>query len=245
MAKRPSPGKCVHCLKEFKILTWDHVLPDAWYPNTKNNLEKWKVPSCEMCNKELGKVEEELLTKLGLALDPRETRSSGIPDKVLGSLNPLNGKNERDRILRKKKREKVLKNIQFSTMLPENGILPNFGPLPNLEYKVYPSVFIDPNDLTKFAEKIVRGIVYIADKSFIGEEYEIQVYVLDDNKATVIRNLVNENGEIFSREPGFRVTRSLVENDAVGGIYFIEIWGRLRFYVLVFPKKLRESVIVS
>ncbi|MEW5894427.1 MAG: hypothetical protein AB1650_01530 [Candidatus Omnitrophota bacterium] len=32
MAKYPPAGKCVHCLKEFDDLTWDHLLPKSWYP---------------------------------------------------------------------------------------------------------------------------------------------------------------------------------------------------------------------
>ena len=105
MSKRPAPGRCVHCLKQFDTLTWDHVLPDSWYPDGVYNFEKWEVPACERCNKELGKVEESLLTKLGLCLDPQELRSLGIPDRVLHSLNPLYGKNERDRTHRQKKSE--------------------------------------------------------------------------------------------------------------------------------------------
>lgn len=236
MPKRPPPGRCVHCLKHFDTLTWDHVLPMSWYPDGMNNMEKWVVPACDTCNRDLGKIEEELLNKLGLTLDPQELSSLGIPDKTLRSLNPQYGRNNRDRFQRQKKREKVLKDIQVFQKLPQIGIFPNFGPLPNVEYISYPVVFIDPRDVEKFAEKIVRGIAYIADKSFIENYYKIELIVVEDDKATEIKDLVDKRGVIFERGPAFQAKRLLIENDPVGGIYFINIWRRFRFYVLVSPK---------
>jgi hypothetical protein len=76
-----SSGKCVHCLGYFNDLTWDHVLPVSWYPDIPSDLEKWAAPSCVSCNKKLGRIEEELLIKLGLCLDPRDKHSLGIPEK--------------------------------------------------------------------------------------------------------------------------------------------------------------------
>lgn len=243
MAKRPPAGRCVHCLKKFDNLTWDHVLPDSWYPKGKYNLKKWEVPACETCNRELGKIEEELLTKFGLTLDPRELCSFGIPEKVLRSLNPLYGKNERDRTRRQRKREKILKHVVAYKKLPDQVVFPNFGPLPDYEYKEFPSVFIDPNYVDKFAKKIVRGIAYVANKSYIEDDYDMKLLIVDELKAKEMNKLVNERGETFDRGHAFLVKRLLVGNDLVGGIYFIEIWGRLRFYVVVSPKDQTNGVV--
>ena len=94
--ERPMPGRCVHCLKLFDELTWDHVLPESWYPEVVDEIEKWQIPACEVCNTELGKIEENLLVKLGLCLDPKELASLGIPDKVLRALNLTKGRDARD-----------------------------------------------------------------------------------------------------------------------------------------------------
>jgi hypothetical protein len=218
------------------------VLPDSWYPDVADQHEKWEAPSCEACNKELGRIEESLLTKLGLCLEPTELSSLGIPDRVLRSLNPEAGRDERDRAFRQKKREKVLKGTRILKKLPSQGIFPNFGPLPNVKYREYPAVLIDQEEIEKFAKKIVRGIAYVADKSFIEDAYDIELFILDEDKAAEMKRLVDSNGTIFDRRPGFLVKRRLVENDPVGGIYFIEIWERFRFYVIVSPKGLKERL---
>lgn len=243
MPKRPPPGRCIHCLEEFELLTWDHVLPNSWYPDGFTDFQKWDAPACASCNKELGKVEQELLTKLGLCLDPAELKSFGIPDRVLRSLDPSAGKNERDSSHRLKKREKVLRETKVMRELPKQGIFPNFGPLPGVNYSEYPVVLIDPEEARKVIKKIVRGIAYIADKSFIEDGYEFELIVVDEGRATEMQKLVDENGQLFDPGAGFQVRRLLVENDRVGGIYFIDIWGRFRCYMVVSPKALKEKTI--
>ena len=107
----PKPGNCVHCHKFFNNLTWDHILPKSWYPVMDSNIEKWVIPSCLQCNRDLGKLEENLLSKLALCLDPNERNTFGIPQKVHRSINPLLGKDEIDKQYRKAKREKLRKEI--------------------------------------------------------------------------------------------------------------------------------------
>ena len=75
--------RCVHCLKDIDEMTDDHLFPVSWYPkSTPENLAKWKFPSCKECNSNLGKIEEDLLWRLGLTIDPADARSSGIAEKV-------------------------------------------------------------------------------------------------------------------------------------------------------------------
>src|SRR3569833_975591 len=62
MPMPPQPGRCVHCLSYHESLTWDHVFPVAWYPDTTpEGTEKWKVPSCEECNRSHGETENILM----------------------------------------------------------------------------------------------------------------------------------------------------------------------------------------
>ncbi len=223
-------------------MTWDHVLPESWYPQEKSEKEKWQVPSCESCNKRLGKIEENLLIKLGLCLDPHDRKSLGIPDRVLRSLNSSLGRNDRDRKYRLAKREKVMREVKIFQQLQQEGIFPNFEPLPGQQYQEYPAVMLEEDEINPFAEKIVRGIAYIADRSFIDESYEIKPYVIDEHKAVDLRKLVDATAIIFDRRPGLMVKRSLVENDKVGGIYLIEIWERFRMYVIVIPKDIETKL---
>ena len=236
MPKRPPPGKCVHCLKDFEVLTWDHVLPESWYPEIMDGEEKWEVPSCESCNKRLGKIEQNLLIKLGLCLDPNDLNSLGIPDRVLRALNPSLGKNERDQKHRLAKREKMIKEVKVFKDLPQIGIFPNFGAQPNINYQEYPVVTLEEDEINQFAEKMVRGIAYISDNSFIDENYIIKPYILDEKKSIDLRKLVDSTAIIFDRSPGLMVKQALVGNNKVAGIYLIEIWGRFRIYAMVTPK---------
>ena len=238
MPRRPPPGRCIHCLKQFDQLTWDHVLPDSWYPELADNHEKWQAPSCEFCNNELGKLEENLLTKFGLCLDPLDKNSQGIPEKVIRSLNPEVGRNERDKEFRQKRRKKTQNETRVLEEPPSQNIFPNFGPLPNVIYQEYPTIEINPEDLEKFARKVVRGIAYIADKSFIEDNYEIEIFFLENDKAEGMKKFVDTNSEVFDRKPGLLAKRRLVENDPVGGIYYIEIWYRFIFFAVVAPKDL-------
>ena len=60
MAKVFKPCKCVHCLRYCDSPTSDHVFPKSWYPDTTpQNMEKWQIPSCENCNTEYSKIENE------------------------------------------------------------------------------------------------------------------------------------------------------------------------------------------
>ncbi len=102
MAKKPDPGRCVHCLQFHDELTWDHVFPESWYPDTTpEDLEKWKIPACLPCNKDYGRIEEDLLIKLGLCIDPKNHRGAGIAFKAVRALRSDYGKNDKDANLRR------------------------------------------------------------------------------------------------------------------------------------------------
>lgn len=74
----PKVGKCVHCLRDPVELTSDHMFPKAWYPDTTpEDLEKWQIPSCFECNQRLGKLENDLLGRVALALDAKKSRVEG------------------------------------------------------------------------------------------------------------------------------------------------------------------------
>ncbi len=245
----PKPGYCVHCHKFTTKLTWDHILPKSWYPVMDIKLEKWVVPSCLQCNRDLGKLEERLLSKLALCLDPNERYTFGIPQKVHRSINPLFGKDEIDIQHRKAKREKLRNEIKIISKPIEANLLPGFEVIQGLEYKVYGIFEIDFLDLESFFIKIVRGIAYISNNSIIDDNYKFEVFFIDENNPEFQKDLANsivvdwhnkldKNGEIFERPPSFIAKRYLVENDKVGGIYNIEIWNCFNAFVIIYPKSI-------
>ena len=101
MAKRPKPGKCVHCLNDPGERNWDHVFPRSWYPNdTPKGLAKWQIPSCIPCNARYGKIESDFLSRVALALEPQHSGSLGVIETGLRSMKPAAGRNERDSAMR-------------------------------------------------------------------------------------------------------------------------------------------------
>lgn len=110
MVKKPKSGRCVHCLQKVDNLTRDHVFPSAWYPdNTPENVQRWTIPSCKKCNEEYGRLEEDLLLRLGMCISPEDAKSSGITDKVLRSIDPQYTKDRTEKRIRERKREKIKK----------------------------------------------------------------------------------------------------------------------------------------
>ena len=227
MGKNPGPGMCVHCRQYHNELTWDHVFPQSWYPDTTpNDLEKWKIPSCLQCNKEYGKIEEELLIRFGLCIDPKNPRGAGIAFKAVRALRSDFGKNEKDSMLRKLKKDKILREAKYGNDIPIKGIYPGF------EYKGKKEdekvgLLLEKKKLTKISEKIVRGMVYILDNKFIEAPYHISIY--PHNKEVlreILENIYPGPWEVHERPPGLAVLRALVGEDKTSGIYLIDIWGQ-------------------
>src|SRR5262245_28735672 len=84
--KRPrSDGRCVHCCGI--ATTKDHVFPDSWYPeSTPKTVQRWTVPSCKPCNRDLCKTEREVFVRLGLCVNPEKLAATGISKRVIRSM---------------------------------------------------------------------------------------------------------------------------------------------------------------
>lgn len=231
MAKRPPPGKCVHCLQHFEELTWDHVFPESWYPKSSpQDIEKWKIPSCLRCNREYGKMEDDLLIRLGLCINPQDPRSEGIAQKALRALKGEFGKNKKDKKIREAKRNKILRESLFGKEIPTQGIFPNFEGLASQKEDDRIGITIKESSFRKLTEKIIRGINYIDNQIFIERPYSIESFVLTDEGAEPIIATLNKFGKEYAKEPGIKVMRAVAPEDGLSSIYSIEIWGHLKTY---------------
>jgi len=231
-------GKCVYCLNDFIELTSDHVFPSSWYPETTpENLEKWQVPSCEKCNKKYGKIEEDLLIRFGLTISPNKLASLGISDKVLRSLNPKKGRNIKDTYMRYKKRQKFISDLIPAYKYPINTYVPNFEPKNTYQYYNGIGIPLPCNDLILFAKKLVKGITYITKDQYLDENFEINVFFLENNDAEPIKNMINKFGIEYHRGPGIKITIGNAIDAPEYGAYHILIWNRINIYCLVMPAK--------
>lgn len=232
MARRPNSGQCVHCGERFDKLTWDHVFPQSWYPDsTPRDIEKWKVPACNPCNKAYGRLEEDLRTRFGLCVEPEPPASSGIKEKVLRSLNPGGGRTFEDKNARSVRLQKIRRDIIPDQLLLPEAIYPGFGPRSDIPMSQQSALRISREDVNRLAEKFVRGLWWLIYKECIQTPYQIESYVLPANRATQVMDLLSKFGKRYGFGPGCTIEMALArEVDSHAAIFRIEIWGRLVIY---------------
>lgn len=235
MAKKSKAGRCVHCLKEVDEITLDHVLPKAWYPKSNDPSRKITAPSCLDCNNKLGRIEEDLLLVLSLCLDPNSNLSSGIQKKVLRSINPELGKNDIDRRFRQKRKEALINRITLVDT-PPISVFPGFGPVEGETYNKYAIIECDTSLLNSFAEKLIRGVVFYIYDSYIDSNLIFKFYFVGDELQLGFKEKFGEGQLLIEYKKSFRVIRWVAENDPICGVYFVEIWGKLKFFCLLLPK---------
>ena len=243
MAKRPKPGKCVHCLNDPVERNWDHVFPESWYPDsTPANLYKWQVPSCITCNSELGTIEDEFLRIVALCLDPNDSASRSIVEKALRAIRPSAAKNDRERKIRAALRQRVLDKAAVGDAIPQTGIYPSLGEKwgrPRAEQ----TAFLIPADyFRQLTEKIVRGIFYLEDKKFIELPYTVEFFALDSDGAIHVQQVIDQFGATYAREPGVIVRRAVTPEDGMTALFEIEFWKQFKTYAAVQDCGLREAV---
>lgn len=241
MAKPAGPGKCIHCLCDVPERNWDHVFPESWYPETTPpDMEKWTAPSCLRCNSDHGKVEQDLLIRFGLCLDPADPAAKGIVDKALRSIKPEFGRNPRDREQRFKKQKKIFREMLRFRHVPDRGIFPNFGPAHVAGPDGYIGVRLDKNDIEKVAAKIIKGVAFVQDGIFIDENYDLSIYFLEDEGAKPVIEIINQHGVQLHRGAGLVVRRAVIPDDPRAGLYALEIWQRAKVYAAILPKEIDE-----
>ena len=235
MAKKnkPGPGPCVHCLAHFDKRTWDHVFPVSWYPDsTPANLERWKFPACHPCNASYGRMEQDLLLRVGLCLDPATVEASGIPASVLRSMDPSQARDENDA----RAREALRRRILGETFIPRpehmGAVLPGFGPHPGAEPDVaigLPAEYVD-----RLAAKVARGLTYVHTGRLIGSDYRFNVFV-DPRQGALFEELLDKFGRQYERGPGISVEHAIAHSDPASSIFAFKLWGTLQLWGAVRP----------
>lgn len=222
-------GRCVHCLRFAAEITDDHVFPYSWYPDsTPSTVQRWTVPCCRPCNKELGKMESDLLVRLALCLDPASQPASGIAEKALRSLGidagDLSAKEKEHRENKRLKLKAEFIPVAESAQLP--GAIPGLTQGGPTEY----ALPIPWAGLSIIAEKIARGCEYrLKDKKFVEPPYVVRTCVTNPDE---ISPLFQSHRKEIDFGPGCWVTRVFAVEDPNVVRYRILIWGTLCFHVL-------------
>ncbi len=182
------------------------------------------------------------MLRLGLSIDPVEQASLGVSDKVLRSIKPEFAKSPKDAAARRRKLERIIRQLKVVTKLPQVGVLPNFGLIPGLKYPALVQIPIDHIALEKLGQKIIRGLTYISTGQFIDHTYSINVYFLKDEKGRDFVTVVQAHGVTHEAGPGIKVSYTFTDEGGAASLLYIEIWARLKLYGAVVPKQqLREN----
>ncbi|MCK1636831.1 hypothetical protein IVA95_04325 [Bradyrhizobium sp. 157] len=235
MAKNPGKGRCVHCLKEGVERNWDHVLPKSWYPDTTAaDMEKWQIPSCVACNDRYGKLERDLIGRLGLTLDANNPASAGLAEKALRAINPDAAKNEGDAAARNDRAKKILGEMYKGDELKGKNVVPGLGEGWDRPLEEQLGISIPEESLPAMTEKIVRGITLREDGAFIEPDQKIQSFLVKDGDVNVVKEMLDRAGKVFKREPGLVVRRARSKG---GDLYEITFWDQLKMYATVSKRK--------
>jgi hypothetical protein len=217
----------VHCLREAER-TWDHLFPVSWYPDsTPDNLERWKFPSCLECNGSYGRLEDDLLLRFGLCVDPATAEASGISERVRRSFDPSAARDDSDRAAREARLRKVVAEIEFAKSIPfqAENVLPGFGP----RYGAEPTpITLDRRDIHRYCEKVARGLTYLRQGLFL--DSPVFDFFEDPGRGEVMEQLLVRFGEQFDRGPGVQVRYAPASDRPLTSLWSIVLWGTFRVW---------------
>jgi len=236
MAKVLKPCKCVHCLRYCDSPTSDHVFPESWYPDTTpQNMEKWQIPSCENCNTEYSKIENDLLQRFGMCVDPDSIAAKGIADKAIRAVDSKCGRDERDKEKRSRSRHRLLQTVMPVTSLDLRGVLPDKNPQPISEESF--GILIPADALKRMGNKFIRGITFVASKLYIDSQHEVSIFFAHEINCQFIVQMLNQYGKRYDRGPGIVIEYAPCPDDPQSGLYYIDIWNKVYMYGTVTPKR--------
>jgi hypothetical protein len=190
-------------------------------------------------------MEEDLGQLLSFCVDPKRVESQGVYKRLLRAFDPRHAKNEKDRRVRERKRQRALNSILHADEIPSEGIYPGLGERWNRPKSEQIAVTIPKRYIDRLGTKIVRGIAFLKDGCFIEEGYEIEHYAVEVSRAEMFEDAIARFGHSLSRGPGIVVDRAVTQEDGISSIYKITIWGEFVIYVSVLPKELVGTISVA
>ena len=162
-----------------------------------------------------------------------ELAAAGIPDKALRSIRPQHAKSDRDKRARAAARAKIQAEVTVLDEPPRDGVFPNFGPQPGVNYPKYLTVPVPKDGLVTFGRKIVRGLTYLLESTLIPDDDSISIHFVEDRRCAELRAQVRAGGTTFHRGPGIVVERAVAADDSSKSLWHITIFGRLKIWAAV------------
>jgi hypothetical protein len=223
--------RCVHCLQRFEGTTKDHAFPKWWYPDTTpEQVQRWTVPSCLECNNRLSRLEQELLIRMGLCVDPTQWEARGISAKALRSLGVGVERDlpEREADRRRAKKQSILARLlRYAPEQMGEQVLPGFGPHEGMPAEAQAVVLVPAEELTRVTEKIIRACEHkLGSDRYIEPPYELQVFFPVQEGIDEMRGYL-ANAEVTELGPDLEIRRRAAADDPLTVLYRLHIWGAL------------------
>ena len=240
--------RCVHChaLLTPSTTTKDHIFPSSWYPaSTPQNLAKWTVPSCKACNERYSRIEEELLTRFTLCLDPKAEAAVGLYDRVKRSINLEDAPNQREAKIRKAKLRKL--NLTYLTneeiqRVPAANFLPGFGPFSNDISPDKLAVIIPFDFINSYIEKLCKGLAFKLEGIYLDLVNEQEILFLPRDvqmqpNDSLPQQLLQRHATTYSWGNAIIINRFVNPIEPALSVTYIELWQRWKFYAAVRKKR--------
>lgn len=219
---------CVHCLNPAGN-TRDHVFSASWYPeSTPEDVQRPIAPSCTPCNGKFGKLENDLLGRLALCIDPTKAESAGIAAKALRAVGiGVEGElSSKEKAIRSKLKTRLIREmIPDSQVAGKPGILPGFGPHNEFSREPLIAISVNAEALKDVCRKIIRGLEHHVADRYIECPYVLDVFFVDDEASGKLASVFGPSS--LHLGPGFHVQRASTHDDPGHVLYRIRIWDTL------------------
>lgn len=242
MAKHPfRDTRCVHCLKHFPVLTADHVMPEAWYPDgTFGNAKKWSAPSCSECNRKLGAIEQDLLIRFALCIREDNPAGAGLFQMAMRAMNPGIARNERDAAARKRLLLRMVGDMAPCPGHP-HGLLTRAGHLHDHEPGGGVKVRIPIKSIYAVGDKMARGLEFVMRSRWVETDRKIGVLTPEGGE-NEINALIDKWNELITPVkrvraigPGLKLTYGVDPSDDDIVIYHLTLWDHWDIWCSIFP----------
>lgn len=224
-------GSCVYCLSDVPLaeLTKDHVIARSWFPANTPTVAKWKVPACSGCNNRFSAIEQDVLLRLALCMDPEDPAVSGIVEKARRARDPKHFKSSRDWAHRFNRREALRRDIINIRDPQERGVLPFSRD--NFLKGSTTGIRIPAKSLEEIVAKWIRGVHYCEIGSLVFPESTISVQFVEDEVAKSAFAEIISYATHIEKGPGVEVLIWHVEEDDQSITqYAFNIWRKFRAY---------------
>ena len=209
MLQRSQTGRCVHCLYFFSRsqLTDDHLIADAWYPDSVPQYARPVVPSCIECNQRLGKIEGALGVRLGLCIDPNDPYAGELAKKAARAVNPGVARDPKDMAHRLGLRKMIMRDWLKPDEVPNSAVVPGFERMQDCQESELQAIGLEKRALDALGEKLVRGSSYLFSRLYVEAGHEITINLMqpEDNP---YEEVLAKIGRRIDIAPGISIRRA-------------------------------------